>query len=56
MNDQSSYYSVSYSTTALKICPDTEHEKVGKQHILQKCSIFISFVVTHDLLIAELSK
>ena len=30
---QSSYYSVSYGTRALKICQDTEHQKVGEQHI-----------------------
>ena len=30
---QSSYYSVSYGLTALKIHHDTVHEKVGEQHI-----------------------
>ena len=33
---QSSYYSVSYGARALKIRHDTEHDKVGEQHISQK--------------------
>ena len=32
-NHQSSYYSVSYGLTALKIHHDTVHQKVGEQHI-----------------------
>ena len=28
----------------------TEHQKVGEQHVLQKCSKFNSFAVTIDLL------
>ena len=31
-NYQSSYYSVSYGPTALKICHYTVHQKVGEQH------------------------
>ena len=32
-NPQSSYYSVSYGPTALKICHYTVHQKLGEQHI-----------------------
>ena len=32
-NHQSSYYSLSYRLTALKICHYTVHKKVGEQHI-----------------------
>ena len=32
-NHQSSYYSVSYELTGLKICHYTVHKKVAKQHI-----------------------
>ena len=31
-----SYYAVNYGATALKICYDTDHQKVGEQHISQK--------------------
>ena len=31
--NQSSYYSVSYGATGLKICHYTIHQKVGEQHI-----------------------
>ena len=29
---QSSYYSVSYGATGLKVCHDIGHQKVGEQH------------------------
>ena len=32
-NHQSSYYSVTYGRTALKICHHTVHQKVGEEHI-----------------------
>ena len=32
-NHQSSYYSVSYGLTGLKICHYTVHKKVAEQHI-----------------------
>ena len=41
---QSSYYSVTYGLTALKIHQDTVHQKVGEQHIGQKSSIFNNFL------------
>ena len=55
-NRESSYYSVSYGPTALKLCNDTEHQKVGEQHISQKSSKFNSFAVISDLLNGELLK
>ena len=33
VNCQGSYYSVSYGSTALKICHDTVDQKVAEQHI-----------------------
>ena len=38
VNYQNSYYSVSYGATALKICYDTEHQKVG-EYISQKFTL-----------------
>ena len=55
-NHQSSYYSVSYGPTALKICHYTVHQKVGEEHILQKSSKFNSFVVKSDLFKGKQSK
>ena len=46
-NHESSYYSVSYGPTALKICHFTVHQKVGEE---QKSSKFNSFAVKGDLL------
>ena len=56
MNYQSSYYSVSYGTTAQKICHDTDHQKLGEEHIGEKVSKFNSFQVTSDLLISQIAK
>ena len=47
---QSSYYSVSYGPTPLKICHYIVHQKVGEQHIQQKSFKFNSFAVLSDLL------
>ena len=47
---QSSYYSVSYGPTALKICHDRVHLKVHEQHIWQKNSKFNKFADISDLL------
>ena len=47
---RSSYYSVKYRTTALKICHDTEHQKVGEQHSSQITCNFDTFAVISDLL------
>ena len=52
-NHQSSYYSVSYGLTALKICHYTVHKKVAKQHISEKSFKFNSFAVISDLLNGE---
>ena len=46
----SSYYSVSYGPTALKICYFTVHQKVGEEHIRKKSCKFNSFAVKGDLL------
>ena len=35
-NHQSSYYTVSYGPTALKICHYTVHQKVGEETYLRK--------------------
>ena len=55
-NYKSSYYSVSYGPTALKICHYTVHQKVGEQHIRQKSFKFNSFAVLSDLLNGKPSK
>ena len=55
-NHQSSYYSVSYGPTALKICHYTVHQKVDEEHISQKSSKFNSFAVKSDLLKGKQSK
>ena len=55
-NHQSSYYSVSYGPTALKICHYTVHQKLGEEHIGQKSSKFNSFAVKSDLLKGKQSK
>ena len=55
-NHQSSYYSVSYGPTALKICHYTVYQKVGEQHISQKSFKFNSFAVLSDLLNGKPSK
>ena len=47
---QSSYYSVTYGPTGLKICHYTIHQKVGEQHTSQKSFKFNSFAVINDLL------
>ena len=47
---KSSYYSVSDGVTALKIHHDTVHQKVDKQHIWQKSSVFNRVWVISDLL------
>ena len=52
-NHQSSYYSVSYGLTGLKICHYTVHKKVGKQHMREKSFKFNSFAVISDLLNGE---
>ena len=53
-NHQSTYYSVSYGPTALKICHYTVHQKVGEECISQKSSKFNSFAVISDLLNVEI--
>ena len=55
-NNQSSYYSVTYGATALKICHYTVHQKVGEENIWQKSSKFNSFAVKSDLLNGKQSK
>ena len=55
-NHQSSYYSVSYGPTALKICHYTVYQKVIEQYIWQKFSKFNSFAVISELLNGEPSK
>ena len=55
-NHQSSYYSVSYGPTALKISHYTVHQKVGEQHTWQESSKFKSFAVKSDLLKGKQSK
>ena len=55
-NYQSSYYSVSYGPTVLKIGHYTVHQKVGEQHISQKSFKFNSFAVVGDLLNENPSK
>ena len=44
-NHQSSYYSISYGPTALKICHYTVHQKLGEQYIWEKSFKFNSFAV-----------
>ena len=55
MNYQRNYYSVSNGTTALKICHDTDHQKVGEQHIGERACKFNSFEVTVDLPISKIA-
>ena len=55
-NHKSSYYSVSYGPTALKICHYTVHQKVGEQHIVKTSIKFNSFAVISYLLKGEPSK
>ena len=42
-NHQSSYYSVTYGLTGLKICHYTVYKKVAKQHIWEKSFKFNQF-------------
>ena len=46
----SKYLLLTVIPTALKICNDTEHQKVVELHVSQKCSKSNSFVVTSHLL------
>ena len=53
MKYQSSFYSVSYRTTSMKICQDTDNHKVGEEHVASK---FNSFHIQSDLLFSKIAK
>ena len=56
VNYQNTYYSVRYGTTDVKICHDTEHQKLVEQRISSKCFLFNTFTDISDFLTAEVSK
>ena len=56
VNCQGSYYSVSYVPTALKICHDSVHQKLAKQHTSQNYCNSNSYEEKYHLLILVIVK